>query len=174
MTSNWALPNNIDQYAEDGAESFHVMWEEVDSFSALKNKDKKFVKTKRDLLHIARDPRKDILEKTYFLRLKNFNFENLPDEISGIEVKVTMNRYGRISDDTVQLCLDGQLIGENFATTDLTPIKTYGNATEKWNTFLTKSDLNNPSFGVVMRFKSQPNWPHKNSALIDSVEIRVH
>jgi len=27
---------------------------------------------------------------------------------------------------------------------------------------------------VVVRFQSHPNWPHKCSALVDAIELRVH
>ena len=74
MTSNWALPTQIIQYAESGAEESHIPWTEVDNFYSLKNLDGKSIKTERDLLHIARDPKKDITEKTYFLKLTGFNF----------------------------------------------------------------------------------------------------
>lgn len=174
MTTNWALPKTIDQYAESGAEALDVSWQEVDNFNALKYVNGKYIKTERDIVHIARDPKHDIKEKTYFLRLRNFNFENIPGTISGLEVKVSMNRYGRIFDDTIQLSLNNDLIGNNFAGTDLLPVTIYGNNSEKWNTTLTKTDLQDPTFGVVLRYKSHPNWPHKNSALVDSVQIRVH
>jgi hypothetical protein len=128
----------------------------------------------RDLLHISRDPRHDIVEKTYFLRVSNFNFSSLPSTLSGIETRITANRYGRLTDDTVQLCLNGELIGDNQATLDLSPIKTYGSNESLWSTTLSMSDIQNSSFGVVVRLKSHPSWPHKCSALIDAIEIRVH
>lgn len=173
MNSNWALPNTVEQYSEEGAEENHISWVEIDNFSSLKQFDGKSTKTSRDLLHIARDPRHDIIEKTYFLKLTNFNFKNLPDSLSGIELRITMNRFGRITDDTVQLCLNGNLIGNNKATRDLAPIKLYGTGTDLWNSNLNISNVQNNSFGIVLRFKSHPDWPHKSSALIDAVEIRI-
>lgn len=174
MTSNWALPRSVIQYSEEGAELFHVSWDETDAFTAVKNKDGKHIKTSRDLLHIARDPKKDITEKTYFLKLTGFNFVNLPEQISGIELKLSMNRFGRIMDDTIQLTLAGSVIGENLADVILDPIKVYGGTNEMWQTNLTPLDVVDETFGVVLRFKSHPHWPHKTSALIDSVELRIH
>jgi hypothetical protein len=173
MTSNWALPNNVEQYSEEGAEEHHVSWLEIDNFNSLKSVNGRSTKTSRDLIHIARDPRHDILEKTYFLRLTNFNFQNLPSKLTGIELQVTMNRNGRITDDTVQLCIDGNLVGENQATRELAPIKLYGTKTDLWKSALNISNVQHNSFGVVLRFKSHPDWPHKSSALIDAVEIRI-
>jgi len=174
MTSNWALPTIINQYPESGADLVHISWQEVDNFDSLKFANGKFIKTSRDLLHIARDPKHDIIEKTYFLKCTGFNFINLPPIPSGIEVKLISNRYGRISDDTIQLCLNDNIIGDNRGSLSLEPIKIYGNNTDMWNTNLTNLDFLNSSFGIILRFKSHPNWPHKCSMLIDAVEIRVH
>jgi len=174
MASNWALPNTIIQYAESGFENIHVAWDNSRQFSPLKNKDGIHTKTVRDLIHIARDPKHDIVEKTYFLKLTGFNFTNIPIFLSGIEVKVTMNRYGRITDDEINLCLNNETIGTNQADRELSPIKIYGGQSYLWETGLTIADLSNSSFGCVFRFQSHPNWPHKCSALIDAVEIRVH
>jgi hypothetical protein len=174
MTSNWALPRTISQYAEDGAESAHIAWEEIDSFSAIKTLDNKSIKTVSDLIHIARDPKHDIKQKTYFLKITNFNFENVPSIVSGIELRLSMNRYGRITDDTIQLTLNDQLIGANNANFDLVPIKLYGGENLLWDASLSSTDIANPSFGVVLRFQSHPRWPHKSGTLIDAVEIRIH
>lgn len=174
MTSNWALPRTVSQYAEEGAESAHISWEEIDSFSALKTLDGKSIKTVSDLVHIARDPKHDVKQKTYFLKITNFNFENLPDLISGVELRLSMKRYGRITDDTVQLTLNDQLIGTNQANLDLGLIKIYGGENILWDTSLSKDNILNPSFGIVLRFQSHPQWPHRSSPLIDAVELRIH
>lgn len=174
MTSNWALPTLITQYAEPGAENHHVPWLEVDGFSGLKNVDGRSIQLSRDLLHIAKEPRHDLTEKTYFLKITGFRFTALPEIVSGIEARLTMQRHGRITDETVQLCLNDALVGDNQTTFNVNPIKIYGNETDIWNTQLTIADIQNPSFGVILRFRSHPQWPHKCSALIDAIEIRVH
>jgi hypothetical protein len=174
MTSNWTLPTVVTQYAEETAEEAHVSWVEVDNFSSLKSLDGRSIKTSRDLLHIARDPRHNIKEKTYFLKVTGFNFINLPSTISGIELKITSNRYGRITDETIQLTLNNTVIGDNQASLDLNPIKIYGGTDNIWNTNLTTTNLLDSSFGVLLRFQSHPRWPHKNSIMLDSVEVRIH
>lgn len=174
MTSNWALPRTISQYAEDGGESAHISWEEIDNFSALKSLDGKSVKTTSDLIHIARDPKSDIKQKTYYLKITNFNFENLPSELNGIELKLSMKRHGRITDETVQLTLNDQLIGSNQADLDLLPVKIFGGENSLWNSTLSINDILNPTFGIALRFQSHPRWPHKSSPFIDAVELRIH
>lgn len=173
MNSNWALPTSVTQYAEEGATT-HVSWVDTNNFYSLKNNDGRSIKTSRDLLHIAVQPRHDLVEKTYFLKITGFNFINLPSTLSGIEMRLTMNRYGRISDETIQLCLNNNLIGDNQTDFSLDPIKTYGSDVDIWNAAITIADVQRPEFGVILRFRSHPNWPHKSSALIDAVELRVH
>jgi len=174
MNSNWALPTSISQYAEPGAEDHHVSWIDDNDFEGLKQVNDGSVKISRDLLHIAKQPNHDLVEKTYFLKLTGFNFNNLPDVVSGIEMRLTMKRYGRISDETVQLYLDNDAIGDNRASISLDPVNLYGSEDDNWNTNLSISDVQNPTFGLLVRFRSHPKWPHKSSALIDAVEIRIH
>jgi hypothetical protein len=174
MTTNWTLPTNVIQYAEEGGEEAHISWLETNDFHGLKDIDGKSVRTTRDLVHIARDPRHDILQKTYYLKLTGFNFLNLSDTLSGIEMRLTINRYGRITDETIQLCSAGVLVGENQASLNLDTKKLYGNASSSWGSNLNMSYVQDLSFGVILRFQSHPNWPHRSSPLIDAVELRIH
>ena len=174
MTSNWALPTSIIQYAETSAEDIHVSWVNVDDFYSLKNLDGRYVRTSRDLVHIAKQPRHDYVEKTYYLRATGFNFYNLPESVSGIEMKLSMNRYGRITDETIQLCLNEKLMGDNKATRNLDLEKKFGGETDTWEAGLSIADIDNSTFGVLIRFQSHPDWPHKCSALVDAIQLRVH
>lgn len=174
MATIWTIPSNISQYPEEGADNFHIRWASSTNFNELSMLDGKSLKTERDLIHIARDPKHDITDKTYYLKLTNFKFSNLPNILSGIELKMSINRFGRITDDTVQLILNDQLIGENIANLNLDMKKIYGTSSDLWGTNLTVESLNDPSFGVVLRFKSHPNWPHKSSPFIDAIEIKIH
>lgn len=173
MTTPWTLPTEISQYSEPGAESAHISWDES-KFGNLRNVDNRSVGTNGTLSHTARSPKHDTNMKTYFLKATGFNFRNVPDVVSGIEVRLTTRRFGRVTDDTIQLTLNDELIGINKANVDLTPTKIYGNETEQWNASLTTSSVTDPSFGIVIRFKSHPHWPHRDGAFIDAVEIRIH
>ena len=174
MNSNWTLPTSVTQYAEPDAENFHVSWLDVGDFYSLKSRDGRYVKTSRDLVHIAKQPQHDFVEKTYYLKATGFNFNTLPETISGIEMRLSMNRNGRISDDTIQLWLDADTIGDNQAKLTLNPVTIYGSEMDTWGANLSASTLQNPMFGVIVRFRSHPNWPHKSSALVDAIELRVH
>jgi hypothetical protein len=163
MTTAWISPTTFSQYPEEGAELVHIPW------------DRTLTSTDGCLEHIARSPKQDIRTKTYYLKATGFNFSNLPTTISGIEVRLTMNRRGRITDDTVDLIVANQALGNNKASLDLSPIKIYGSATDLWSTKnLTLLDVIDSNFGVLFRFQSHPHWPHKDAAFINAVELRIH
>lgn len=173
MTTAWTLPTIFSQYVETGAESAHIPWD--GNFDNLKYKDGSSLQSNGALEHIARSPKHDMRNKTYFVRATGFNFRNLPDSVSGIEVRLTARRYGRATDDTIELCLNEQTIGDNQATISIAPEKIYGGETNLWSTDnLSIDDIRNETFGIVIRFQAHPHWPHKDPVLIDSVEMRIH
>jgi len=166
MTTAWTSPTIITQYAEPGTELHHILWSNVN--------EQLPIKTSKDLLHIARSPKLDVTMKTYYLALSGFNFTGLPEIILGIELKLTGNRRGRITDETVQLMLNNEPIGKNRASLGLSPQKIYGSETDLWETEITPSDIQNNIFGVLIRFQSHPHWPHKDTMVVDDVEVRIH
>jgi hypothetical protein len=161
MTTEWTTPATFSQYAEEGAESVHIPW------------DSTLTSTNGCLEHIARSPKHDLKTKTYYLEATGFNFQNLPNVISGIELKLSVKRRGRITDETINLVVNDN-VGENHATLDLSPTKTYGGATDIWGVKnLSVGNLSN-NLRVLLRFQAHPNWPHKDPAFIDAVELRIH
>jgi len=170
--TNWTKPSHFFQYAELGGEYVHIPWNDVSNNDSL---DRRPLQTSKALAHIARSPRTDLLDTTYYVRATGFNFNSIPDIITGIELRISARRCGRVSDDTVQLCLNNELIGENQATIIVAPITYYGNPTSVWTaTALVASDLLNLTFGVDIRFKSHPHWPHRDAASIDAIEMRIY
>jgi hypothetical protein len=165
MTTSWTSPTSITQYAEPGADSVHISWSSPLRFP---------IKTSQDLRHIARSPKLDETNQTWYLLFTNCNFTNIPDMITGISLRVSANRRGRITDETVQLFLGGNPVGKNYASMDLSPQKIYGGEGDLWDAGLTPADLQDPSFGVLLRFQSHPHWPHKDSAMLDSVELQIY
>lgn len=175
MATAWFNPRLIVQYPEDGAEDLHVRWDDSNGFSGLKSSNGITVGTMGDLFHIARSPKPNLTNKTFYIRLTNYNFSNVPDTISGIELKLMSKRAGRIVDDTVSLTYQNNLIGENQANLEVNPIKFYGSSNSLWGLeSISKATVIDPSFGIVLRFKSHPSWPHRNPVDLDSVELRIH
>jgi hypothetical protein len=175
MTTAWTLPTNIIQYVEPGGESVHIPWDDSHGFDVLKSADVRGVRSLGRLSHIARSPKHDILNKTYYIRATGFDFYSLPAVLSGIELLLLVNRYGRVTDDTVELVLGGESLGENQASLRIAPEKIYGGPASLWNAKnLSVNNLADPSFGVVIRFCSHPHWPHKDPVIIGGVRLRIH
>lgn len=171
MNYYWHYPSTVTQFAEHES---HVSWnDEATGFSSIKHLDSRYITTSKDLLHIATFDGHDIKMKTYYLYLTDFKIQNVPNEITGLEVEISVRRGGRITDDTIQLMHNGEFIGENLANFDLNPVKQYGGLAESWGTSLSRSVIEDSSFGVGIRFKSHPSWPHRESPKLDYVRLRV-
>jgi hypothetical protein len=115
------------------------------------------------------------LSKTYYVKCQGFNFINLPDTLSGIELRLSTQRRGRVTDDTIQLCFDDNVIGDNQANLIVDPVKIYGNETSLWSVKnLSMATIQDSKFGVVIRLQSHLNYPHRDEAYINAVELRIH
>lgn len=172
MYTSWQFPTTVSQYAEHES---HISWESNTDFAEINGFDGRSIKTSKDLIYISNPTTNNIRSKTWFLVATNFNIGQIPGTISGIEVMVNANRGGRITDDTVQLYLNQEFIGDNMATATLEMSKSYGGPREIWGLDEITSDIYQSSeFGVVLRFQSHPHWPHRESILIDSLAIRFY
>jgi hypothetical protein len=172
-------PTNISQYAEVDE---HIAWH--DDFSPLTAiNGNNGVYTVKPLYHISRSPKYDLTNKTWYIQATGFTFENLPETISGITASIKIERGGRITDDTVQICYQGQLISENKAASIMDPrshrtlldtVTVYGGATDTWKIEnLSLAMVQDSSFGIVIRYQSHPHWPHKTSPIIRAVELAI-
>jgi hypothetical protein len=172
MSTDWISPTTITQYAE--VEN-HVPWKDSGTgFFEAMYPDEVFLETTVPLLHIANSLMNDIKNKTFYLQLTGFNIINLPTNPIGIEVEVSMKRDGRITDETVQLTYNNQLIGNNKADGTLDLYKIYGSNNDLWNANLTAAMIGDPSFGIVLRYQSHPSWPHRSTPMLDYIRLRVY
>lgn len=170
MYTEWKYPNSVRQYAEHES---HVSWDGVDNFVGLKRRDGNLLKTSKDLIHISCPATNDIRSTTWYLVATDFRFTDIPNTVKGIEVQIDAKRGGRISDETIQLCLNGTPVSDNMATPPLDMSKVYGGSTNDWNVdIIDIEEFKDPTFGLLLRFQSHPYWPHRESMLIDSVAIR--
>ena len=167
MPTEWFYPTSASQYAEA---SVHVPWLNIDDNFDQINR----VRGEKDLRHISNSLVNDIKMKTYYLVLTDFMMSELPETISGIEVYINLRRTGRIFDDTVQLYYNNQPIGANMANRDLFDIKVYGGETVTWDVEgLSRDMLNDPNFGVVLRYQSHPTIPHQTCPYMEHVQLRA-
>jgi hypothetical protein len=169
MSTFLTSPTIFNQYAE--STEFDIEWNT--DFNTI-NSMYSGLALSKPLLHIARQPKNDIKMKSWYLQLTGFNFENIPDTIAGIQLKLSVDRHGRVFDDTVQLCYQNELIGANKCTRTVDPVQFYGGITDTWEIDNLSAIVQDPSFGIVLRFKSHPDWPHKTTPTIRFVELQIY
>lgn len=174
MASFWTAPKNISQ---SGELTTHIPWNS--NLYSIRYDDGTRLSTTAPLSHIANSYAGDRLMKTYYLYAIGFNFKRWDydkNTIAGIQLKLNSERSGRIVDDTIQLVLNGEVIGKNNANIEINQTKYYGVSTP-WeitvNTTATNAIVQNSTFGVCIRFQSHPSWPHRESPSIEYLALRL-
>lgn len=175
----WYTPFNVTQHAEYPDKN--IQWQRGANNFDL-NVGTHPIQTIREILYISNDGHAPLREKTYFLHFTDFRIEDAPATITGIELRTTIRRKGRILDETVMLRYDDMVIGENkinyrldeFNHVPVNNLSNYGGSTDKWGTTLTKAQIESVSFGVTLRLQSHLFYPHRETAIVDKVEIRVY
>jgi hypothetical protein len=138
-------------------------------------------RTVKSLKHIANPASGPIRNNTYKLICTGFRIPALA-QINGIKLRVIAQRNGRITDETVQLTYQGSAIGRNnfsYETDEegrlpISNDSTYGGPTDTWGAELTLEMLQDPSFGVILKFQSHPYYPHSSDMQIESVSLTVY
>jgi hypothetical protein len=121
-----------------------------------------------------------------------FNILNLNNTVVGIELALYVQRAGRIQDLIIQLVRNGQLIGDNRAstvnpvqsdmntgefTTPLNPVgdyNIYGGHNDLWGiSNFSSADVADSTFGVAISFKSNETYPHRDIAYLSQVALRI-
>jgi hypothetical protein len=191
MTTQWFKPTTTTQTAEFDQ---NVQWQagvisSADFQGQIQttpntdlNNGTGVIQSIRPIVYISNDGHAPRREKTWYITFTGFNITGVTNPINGIEVQTTVRRKGRIMDETVQLSYQGNLIGENkinYSLDDLNhvPINnstSYGGRTDLWDNQLTAAILQNPTFGITLRFQSHLYYPHKETVLIDSIQLRVY
>ena len=120
---------------------------------------------------------------------------NIPDteqQVVGIEFLLLMHRFSRIEDLRIQLTLNGEAIGDNMASpvnpvqsnmytgenSPLLPIvgdtNIYGSTNELWGTTdLTSANVADSSFGIIISFRSNQVYPHRDIAQINQIALGI-
>ena len=139
-------------------------------------------RTVKNLAHIANPATGDLRNQTYSLICTAFQMTDLPSTISGLELTLNAQRNGRIVDEIIQLTYQGQAIGDNnfvYLTDSEGHLKlvnqtVYGGPTDLWAAELTPEILQDPTFGVILKFQSHPYYPHSCGMLVESVQLTVY
>ena len=134
------------------------------------------------------------LSNTSQLWCTGYKIPDNDQQVQGIEFSLNLKRAARIEDLLIQLTLNGELIGENLAST-INPVQSnmytgggpndiplvpvgdnyiYGGASDLWGTTgLTSANIADSTFGIVVSFKSNIIYPHNDTAYLNQVSIRV-
>lgn len=137
--------------------------------------------TVKSLLHRSNPATGDLCDRTWEVHCTNFDIVDAPDVISGIQLEISGQRNGRICDEIIQLCYQGSPIGTNNFHYELDSEghfyinnqMTYGGPTDLWGAELTPEIIQDPSFGVILKFQSHPYYPHNCGMFLDKVTVSV-
>ncbi len=129
--------------------------------------------------------------ETHRIDTTGYNFEDNGLSVVGIEALVVVQRLSRVQDLVIQLTLDGELVGDNLAST-INPVQSnqytgeyddplipvgdvhvYGSPTELWGRAWTSSEIANSTFGLAVSFKSNQIVPHRDLVYLDQVALRI-
>jgi hypothetical protein len=131
------------------------------------------------------------LSNTNELWCTNLNILDKDRPVVGIELYLDMHRFSRIEDLRIQLRLNDDYIGDNIASpvnpvqsnmytgenSPLLPIvgdvNTYGGPDNLWGTALSSADVADPSFGIVISFRSNQIYPHRDLAIINQIGVGI-
>lgn len=172
-------PNTVNQVSDDPENEISWRFSPTTLIGCLRNAKWMTVKP---LVHISNPACGDIGSQTVSLVCTNLNATELPDVITGISLRVSGQRNGRVVDKQIQLTYQGNTIGENKVDyeTDseghifLSNDTTYGGETDLWGVELTKEMIQDPSFGVILKFQNHPFYPHSCGMLLETVSITVY
>lgn len=135
-----------------------------------------------NLEHRSNPASGNLRNKTRELWCTDFRITDAPGAITGITLTVVAQRNGRVMDEVIQLTYQGEKIGNNNFFYEQTAegglaVKNntvYGGIADSWGVALTKETVEDPSFGVVLKFCAHPFYPHKSGFYLDTVSLTVH
>jgi hypothetical protein len=174
------IPNEITGYPS-------IDWNNLQSITDTGS----YAVTQRPLYTISGLWMEKFLSNTSQIWMTEFNFPIYDGTLIGIEFQLRIQRASRIEDLLIQLTLGGDLIGDNMAsvinpvqsnmytgdfTEPLYPVgdyNIYGGPENLWGTQLSNEDIMDPTFGIVISFKSNTTYPHSDLAYVDQVALRA-
>jgi len=139
-------------------------------------------RTDGQLTHLSNPASGDLVTRTQALSFTQFQMITLPEVISGLELTVRTRRNGRAVDEQIQLVFQGQPVGKNNFNYDpdedgnlkVIDNAVYGSPTDTWGVELTQEMLQDPSFGVILKFQAHPYFPHRSNMILERVSLTVY
>ena len=174
MPTLWTYPTSVTQFSDSPSPNY-ILWKNQ-YLTYARNNDGGRVSTVSPLHHTPNSYSGDRIMKTWYLKLSGYKL-NVLKPLAGLQLKLHSDRSGRIIEETVQFMYQNKFVGENKANRDISQIKYFGGK-DTWG-FLPVSDttstltiLNSSTFAVAVRFQSHPEWPHRESPMVEYVAIR--
>ena len=138
-------------------------------------------RSESDISHVSNPACGDIRTRTQALEFVDFQMTNLPDVVSGIELNIVSQRNGRVADEVIQLTYQSDLVGKNnfVYLTDIEGHLTiknqavYGGPTDLWGVDITPIMLQDPTFGIRVKFQAHPYYPHRSPMYLDWISLTV-
>lgn len=106
------------------------------------------------------------------LLLTDFGFDAQQGQLRGIEVETQIDRSGRVIDQTLQLAMNGELIGRNQARDSVADRQIYGSESDLWG--LTTVDYASSNFGLVLDLRANAQTPSSERPILREVMIRLY
>ena len=97
----------------------------------------------------------------------------VPGKIRGIEVKLHVSRLARIMDLTVQLTLNGELVGENLANPYAKDIHVYGGKFSDWKLNKEPEEVDVTKLGLLLDFQPHHSIPSSELVYLRNVQMRI-
>ena len=147
MTTSWAYPLTVTQTAEFSDTDIEF-YSSNGNLNVLSPDSSDHLRTLKNVLHLSNATAGDIRQQTYYLNCTGFDFDQIPNSITGIAVQLNVTR-GRVLEKDVQLIYQGNVIGnslvyyhqdiENHIAVIPNPI--YGGDSELWGATITPAML---------------------------------
>jgi hypothetical protein len=179
ITSNWFSPTLISQDYTDSPP--YTAWKGDNGGLTFP------LSLTKDLSHYANSggpgpAMTDIRNKTTLLTFTGFNLPLCQGIITGVELRLDIQRNGRIADSDVFLSYQGGNLGATQVdySQDLEGhlikfnLNQYGGDGNNWGAELTPEIIADPSFGINLRLQSHPFVPHKCGCRIYGMALRYY
>lgn len=124
----------------------------------------------------------DIQSQTTVLYFSGFNITGVPDTLNGVQMNLDILRNGRVCDGEIFLMFNGEIVGANQSNYDEDVENhlinfnknVYGGTNNFWGVDLTPTMLMDPSFGIAIRLRSHPLYPHRSGCVIRNVYVSYY
>ena len=136
--------------------------------------------TVRNIRHISNSSVGNTRERTWFINFLNFEIDDtMPTVITGMKLITKCRRRGRVFDETIAIRYGGNIASDN-KTSYIADVEqhlynndnmVYGGPGDTWGSTITPAMVQDPTWGITMRFQAHPMYPLNDGMQVDMVQI---